>query len=159
MLPKMGCYYCVVGKSHKKCPKCFRCVESLKLPQPPKGTLSADVSRIWKIWIIYAPFSSPVFQAKPAGGSNDNLPAIQGTWVRSLGQEDPLEKETATHSSILAWEIPWTEEPGGLQSLGSHKSGTQLSDWHFHFLSCRVLDLTYKWYHVVFVFLFLIYFT
>ena len=42
------------------------------------------------------------------------LPTMQETWVRSLGQEDPLEKEIATHSSILAWEIPWTEEPGGL---------------------------------------------
>ena len=43
---------------------------------------------------------------------------MQETWVRSLGWEDPLEKEMATHSSILAWEIPWTEEPGGLQSMG-----------------------------------------
>ena len=51
-----------------------------------------------------------------------NLPAKQETWVRSLGQEDPLEKEMATHSSILAWEIPWTEEPGGLQSMGWQKS-------------------------------------
>ena len=42
------------------------------------------------------------------------LPAMQGTWVQSLGQEDPLEKEMATHSSILAWKIPWTEEPGRL---------------------------------------------
>ena len=47
-----------------------------------------------------------------------NLPAMQETWVQSLGQEDPLEKGMATHSSILAWEIPWTEEPGGLQSMG-----------------------------------------
>ena len=47
-----------------------------------------------------------------------NLLAMQEIWVRSLGQEDPLEKEMATHSSILAWEIPWTEEPGGLQSMG-----------------------------------------
>ena len=47
-----------------------------------------------------------------------NLPATEETWVQSLGQEDPLEKGTATHSSILAWRIPWTEEPGGLQSLG-----------------------------------------
>ena len=47
-----------------------------------------------------------------------NLPAMQETRVRSLGQEDPLEKETATHSRILAWRIPWTEEPGGLQSKG-----------------------------------------
>ena len=46
------------------------------------------------------------------------LPAIQETWVQSLGREDPLGKGMATHSSILAWEIPWTEEPGGLQSIG-----------------------------------------
>ena len=43
-----------------------------------------------------------------------NLPAMQETWIRSLGQEDPLEKGTATHSSLLVWEIPWMEEPGGL---------------------------------------------
>ena len=49
-----------------------------------------------------------------------NLPAMQETWVQSLGQEDPLEKEMATHSSILAWRIPPTEEPGGLQSTGPH---------------------------------------
>ena len=48
-----------------------------------------------------------------------NLLAMQETWVQSLGQEDLLAKEMATHSSILAWEIPWTEEPGGLQSMGS----------------------------------------
>ena len=46
------------------------------------------------------------------------LPTMQETWVRSLGQEDPLEKEMATHSSILAWRIPWLEDPGGLQSVG-----------------------------------------
>ena len=48
-----------------------------------------------------------------------NLPVMQETWVQSLGQEDPLEKGMTTHSSILAWRIPWTEEPGGLQSTGS----------------------------------------
>ena len=47
-----------------------------------------------------------------------NLPAIQEMQIQSLGQEDPLEKGMATHSSILAWKIPWTEEPGGLQSMG-----------------------------------------
>ena len=56
------------------------------------------------------------------------LPAVQETRVQSLGQEDPLEKEMATHSSILAWEIPWTEEPGGLQVHGVAKSQTRLSD-------------------------------
>ena len=49
------------------------------------------------------------------------LPAMQEMWVQSLGREDPLEKEMATHSSILAWRIPWTEEPGGLQSTGSQR--------------------------------------
>ena len=48
-----------------------------------------------------------------------NLPAMQETWVRFLGWEDPLEKETAIHSCILAWKIPWTEEPGGPESMGS----------------------------------------
>ena len=47
-----------------------------------------------------------------------NPAAMQETWVQSLGREDPLEKGMATHSSILAWRIPWTEEPGGLQSMG-----------------------------------------
>ena len=55
-----------------------------------------------------------------------NLPAMQNR-VLSMGQEDPLEKEIATHSSILVWEMPWTEEPGGLQSTGLH-SQTQLSN-------------------------------
>ena len=49
------------------------------------------------------------------------LPAMRETWVQSLGQEDPLEKEMGTHSSILAWKIPWMEEPGGLQSMGSQR--------------------------------------
>ena len=52
-----------------------------------------------------------------------NLPAMQETQVRSLGWEDPLKKKIATHSSILAWEIPWTEEPGGLESMGSQRAG------------------------------------
>ena len=51
-----------------------------------------------------------------------SLPAVWETWVRSLGWEYPLEKEMATHSNILAWEIPWTEKPGWLQSIGSLKS-------------------------------------
>ena len=50
-----------------------------------------------------------------------SLPAMQETWVQSLGREDPLEKDMATHSSILAWETPWTEETGRLQSMGSQR--------------------------------------
>ena len=61
------------------------------------------------------------------------LPAMRGTQVRSLGWEDPLEKEMATHSSILAWRIPWTEELGGLQSTG-HKESDTTERLHFHFL-------------------------
>ena len=60
------------------------------------------------------------------------LPTMQETWVRSLGWENPLEKEMATHSSIFAWRILWTEEPGGLQSMGS-QSQTHLSNFTFTF--------------------------
>ena len=56
-----------------------------------------------------------------------NLPAMQETWVRFLGLEDPLEKEMATHSSVIAWRIPWTEKPGGLQSWGPKELDT--TDW------------------------------
>ena len=52
-----------------------------------------------------------------------NMPEMRETWIRSLGQENPLEKEKATHFSILAWRIPWTGEPGGLQSMGSQRVG------------------------------------
>ena len=52
-----------------------------------------------------------------------NLPVVQETWGPSLGQEEPLEKEMDTHSSILAWRIPWTEEPGRLQSMGLQRVG------------------------------------
>ena len=59
------------------------------------------------------------------------LPAMWENWVRSLGQEDPLEKEMATHSSILAWRIPWMEELGGLQSMGRKELDTT-ERLHFH---------------------------
>ena len=71
--------------------------------------------------------SNPLFAASVV----KSLPAMQETqetWLRPLGREDPLEEEMVTHSSVLAWEIPWTEEPGRLQSMGSQKSQTQLSD-------------------------------
>ena len=67
----------------------------------------------------------------------ENLPAVQETQVWSLGQEDPLEKRTATHSSILAWRIPWTEKPSRLQPMGSQRAG---HDWAtFTFLSCKTI--------------------
>ena len=67
------------------------------------------------------------------GGSVKNVPATWETWVQSLAWEDPLKKGKATHSSILAWRIPWREEPGRLQSTGVAKSQTGLSNFHFHF--------------------------
>ena len=57
---------------------------------------------------------------------------MRETWVRSLGQKDPLGKEMATHSSILAWGIPWAEEPGGLQSMGSQRVGHDSDRAHTH---------------------------
>ena len=66
-----------------------------------------------------------------------HLPAMRETWVRSLGQEDPLEKEMAIHSSIIAWRIPWMEEPGGQQSTGSQRVG---HDWETS-LSLSVVTL------------------
>ena len=65
-------------------------------------------------------------QGSPSGSEVKNLPTVQElqeTWIQSLGWEDPMEEDMATHSSILAWRIPWTEEPGGLQSMGSHRVG------------------------------------
>ena len=66
---------------------------------------------------------TPVFLGFLVAQSVKNPPAMWETWVRSLAWEDPLEEGVATHSSILAWEIPWTEEPGGLQSIGSQRVG------------------------------------
>ena len=63
-------------------------------------------------------FYSKVLRASLVAQTVKNLPAVQKTWVQSLGWEDPLEKGTATHSSMLAWRIPWTEEPSRLQSMG-----------------------------------------
>ena len=66
---------------------------------------------------------SPLNGASLVAQSVNNLPAVQETRVRSLGWEDPLENKMATHSSILAWKISWTEEPDGLQSMGSQRVG------------------------------------
>ena len=85
-----------------------------------KGGLGGTASMIRVV--IYG-LSIVWSRASPMAQMVKNLPAVQETWVRSLGQEDLLEKEMATHSSILAWEIPWTEQPGGLQSIGSQRVG------------------------------------
>ena len=72
--------------------------------------------------IIYSSTNKP--RASPVAQMAKNLPAMQETRFQSLGWTDTLEKGMATHSSILAWRIPWTEEPGGLQSMGSQKCWT-----------------------------------
>ena len=73
-----------------------------------------------------------------------NLPEMWETQVQSLGQEDPLEKGMATHSSILGWEIPWTEEPGGLQSMGSQRVGHSWVTDTFTFITFLKLSLTFN---------------
>ena len=80
-----------------------------------------------------------------------HLLAMRETWIWSLGQEDPLEKEMATHSSILAWKIPWTEKAGTLQSMGSQRVG---HDWvnSFTYLSPKVHSLHLGWVLVLHVF-------
>ena len=69
-----------------------------------------------------------VVQPSLVAGTVESLPVIRETQVRSLGRDDPLEKEMATHSSILAWKIPWTEEPGRLWSMGSQMVGRRYAD-------------------------------
>ena len=81
------------------------------------------------------PDSLPVRGASLVAQMVKNLPAMQETWVRSLDCEDPLEKGKAAHSSIWAWRIPWTEEPGGLKSVGSQRIGRDLSTKLFPFNS------------------------
>ena len=79
------------------------------------STLKNDVLTLKRTHIVLQPF---INGASLVAQMVKNLPAMKETWVRSLGWEDPLEKGVATHSGILAWRIPWTEEPGWLQSKG-----------------------------------------
>ena len=112
-----------------ECPKSDDCkrkfyiyivVQILTLFSAALGSTS-NIMLIFKwVWLLKRGLASLVAQRVK------HLPAVQETWVRSLGWEDPLEKKMATHSSILAWRIPWTEEPGGLESTGSQRVG---DDW------------------------------
>ena len=98
-------------------------------------------------WISQQYMKSSTFLASLEAQRLKRLPPMQATWVWSLGWEDPLEKEMATHASILAWRIPWTEELGRLQSTGSQRVG---HDWaislsfHFSIFHCiYVAELLY----------------
>ena len=98
-------------------------------------------SSCWK-WVLLFSFSAQACNCSgfPAAHTVKNPPAMWETWVRYLSWEDPLEKEMVTHSSILAWRITWTEEPGRLQSMGSQRVG---HDWvTLISLHCASLDLT-----------------
>ena len=79
--------------------------------------------RIWAILYQASHSGTEFHQAALVAQKVKNLPAIQETWVQFLGWEDALEKGMASHSSILAWRIPWTEEPGRLKSMGSKRVG------------------------------------
>ena len=89
----------------------------------PGGLLSMGLHRVGHDRSDLATAAAELNRASLVAQMVKNLPARRETWIRSLTQEDPLEKEMATHSSILAWRIPWTEEPGGLQSMGSQRVG------------------------------------
>ena len=82
----------------------------------------------------------PVFWASLVAQKVKNPPAMLETWVRSLGWEDPQEKGMATYSCILAWRIPWTEEPGGQHSMASQRFGHDWAHTHVHIL-------VHKWHH------------
>ena len=90
--------------------------ESLRESEQSKGRIWSPHFPVWCPWQSPAPLLG-IASCTLVVQMVENLPAMQETWVQSLGQEDPLKKEMATLSSILAWRITWTEEPGGLQSM------------------------------------------
>ena len=114
----------------KKLPQTI-CHRSLLQTSSPKQLLICFVSLILPFLEIAHLVFCVWLWASVVAQMVKNLPAMWETWIPSLGWEDPLEKGTATHSSILAWRIPWTEEPGRLQFMGVAKSQTRLNDFHF----------------------------
>ena len=86
--------------------------------------------------VIVLPFVGHLLTASLVAQMAKRLPAMRETWVLFLGQEDPLEKEMAIHSSTLAWKIPWKEEPDRLQSIG-RKESDMTERLHFHFVLAR----------------------
>ena len=81
-------------------------------------------------------------------GLEHNLPAVQETWVRFLGQEDLLEKGMATHSSVLAWKIPWAEKPGGLQSMGSQRVRHDWATNTFIYMCVYIYTYVHTYIHI-----------
>ena len=99
---------------------CRRRGEGLRHPENPAGSALT-------LWMRVLGLRHGCVQGLPRALSGKESVCDVGDMVQSLSRDDPLEKETATHSSILAWKIPWTEEPRGLQSMGSQKSRTGFS--------------------------------
>ena len=92
------------------------------LPDTALRTKEPHGLGVWHLYEFFPLAYSQLSQSLPSGSNQlKNLPAMKKTWVPSLGQEDSLEKGMATHSSIFVWRIPWTEEPGRLQSMGSQR--------------------------------------
>ena len=122
------------GSGHEK-PSSLPCVASLT---PGRGEAGESTQDLAQDHILHAlpqtnEAGSQAFWGFPGGSAVKNPPVMEETWVQSLGREDPLEKGMATHSSILTWEIPWTEEPDGLQSTGSQRVRYNLATEHAHY--------------------------
>ena len=103
-----------------------QCLELCAFTAEGIGSISGQGTKIsqvgWSESVCVCVYVYVCLRASLVAQSVKNLPAMQETRVLSLGCEDPLEKEMVTHSSFLAWKIPWIEEPGGLQSMGSQES-------------------------------------
>ena len=105
------------GEGHGN-PLQYSCLEN----PMDRGAWRATAHRVAKSWTPLSNFTLFI-NCCLVSQKVKRLPAVQETWVRSLCWEDPLEKEMAIHSSSFSWEIPWTEKPGGLQSMGSQRVG------------------------------------
>jgi len=123
-------------------------------PSLPRGSSrprnQTRVSWIADRFLIFRQYLLGLSRAFLVAQMVKNLPAMQETWVQSLSWEDPLKKGMATHSSILAWRIPWTEEPGGLQSMGLQRVG---HDWATHTLTFTGSFYSGRWFFHHFLFL------
>ena len=113
------------GKAGKERPHLARSGASQEFPRAaaPVGVFSQGTTRISGSLSCCARLLGKSMRTSLVAQTIKHLPTVRETWVQSLGQEDPLEKEMATHSSTLAWKIPWTKECSRLQSMGSQRAG------------------------------------
>ena len=129
------------------CVYIYVCIYHIYLIGEPGGLQSTESQRVGHDWATS--LTSLLMRSSLVAQTVKRLSTARETWVRSLGRKDPLEKETATHSSNLAWKIPWTEEPGRLQSMGSlrigHDWATSLQWFVFSCLSGRACPVTQSW--------------